>query len=62
MTGERQSGFIGFRIHRCIKDQLVKEALDRGENLSAYVFRLIELGWEQINKEDVKHSGESEGV
>ena len=57
---ERMTAIIGIRVYPSLKKQWVEEAVERGKNLSEYIDELIEAGWEQINKEDVKQGSENE--
>ena len=49
---ERLTAIIGIRVYPSWKRQMMEEAIERGESLSEYIYELIELGWEQINKEE----------
>ena len=58
MNEEKLTTIIGIRVYPSWKRQIMEEAIDRGKTLSEYIYELIELGWQQINKE-VKQNGEN---
>jgi hypothetical protein len=49
-------------VHPLIKSELLEEAVIRGITLSDLVAECIEIGWEQMSKEDVKqtHTGSTQ--
>jgi len=53
---EKMTAIIGIRVYPSFKRQMIEEAIEKGQTLSEYIYRLIEAGWEQINKEGVKRS------
>jgi hypothetical protein len=54
-TEEKLTAIIGIRVYPSWKRQRMEEAIEKGQTLSEYIYRLIEAGWEQqLIREDVK--------
>ena len=54
---ERLTAIIGIRVYPSFKRQMMEEAIERGKTLSEYIYELVEAGWGQAIKEDVKQEG-----
>lgn len=54
---EKMTAIIGIRVYPSWKKQLVEEAVERGKTLSEYLYDLIEIGWQQNNRDSVKQQG-----
>jgi hypothetical protein len=56
-NGVKMTAIIGIRVYPSWKRQMMEEVVMSGKTLSEYVFDLIEIGWQQANRDSVKRQG-----